>query len=77
MAVELLQIEHELSGPDAQAAMERYDQQLVALSSRAQAALDAGLPPEEHGRCRAIPEVVTIARKLLRLQLRDNESPLP
>lgn len=66
----LLEIEKELAGPDREAAMARYDAQLLALDARAQAALAAGLPPEEFPRCQALREAVVTARKLLRIQIR-------
>lgn len=54
-------------------AMARYDAQLVALDARLQGALAEGVPPEEFGRCEALKEVLVIARKLLRLQVREAE----
>lgn len=68
--MELLEIEKELAGPHAEAAMKRYDEKLVALSERLSGALKAGVAPDEYARCTALDEVITIARKLLRLQLR-------
>lgn len=68
--MELLEIEKELAGPDRDAAMKRYDDVLVALDARRQAALAAGVPPGEFARIEALGEAVTIARKLLRLQVR-------
>ena len=72
-AMELLEIEKELAGPDRKAALKRYDDRLVALGTRLQAALDGGLPPDEFARCEPLVEVVTVARKLLRIQVRENE----
>lgn len=66
----LLEIEKELAGPDRMAAMQRYDDVLVALDGRVQAALAAGLPPDEFPRCEALREAVETARKLLRIQVR-------
>ena len=66
----LLEIEKELAGPDREAAMRRYDDMLVALDARAQAALAAGLPPAEYARCEGLRDAVVTARKLLRIQIR-------
>jgi len=68
--MELLEIEKELAGPEKVAVMERYDAVLVALDERRQAALAKGVPPEEYARVKALGETVTVARKLLRLQVR-------
>ena len=69
--MELLDIEKELCGEDKMAAMEKYDLQLIALSNRVQQALSAGVPPDEFRRCEQLAEAVTVARKLLRLQVKD------
>ena len=66
----LLEIERELAGPDAQAALARYDAVLAALGRRLEAALKAGLPPEEYSRAEALREANIIARKILRLSVR-------
>ena len=68
--MELLEIEKELAGPDRENALARYDAKLVALSERAAAALKAGLPPDEYQRTAELVDAVTVARKLLRLQMR-------
>ena len=68
--MELLEIEKELAGDDRMAAMERYDSVLRALAVRVGGALRAGVPPEEFGRCNELVEAVTVARKLLRLQVK-------
>ena len=69
--MELLEIEKELAGKGKEAAMERYDRVLVALGERLDAALGIGLPPEEYSRTAELREVNVIARKLLRLAVRD------
>lgn len=69
--MELLDIEKELAGPDRMAAMERYDGVLRALAERVQTALDRGLPPDEFAKCQPLAEAVTVARKLLRLQVKE------
>ena len=68
--MELLEIEKELAGPEKDAAMEKYDRVLVALGERLDAALRAGLPPEEYGKCEELRAANVIARKLLRLQIK-------
>lgn len=68
--MELLEIEKELASEDRVAAMERYDGVLVALDERRRAAVRAGLAPADFRRCEALGEAVTLARKLLRLQVR-------
>lgn len=68
--MELLEIERELAGPEKEAAMEKYDRVLVALGERLDAALRAGLPPEEYGKCEELKAANVIARKLLRLQVK-------
>lgn len=69
--MELLEIERELAGPDRQKAMVKYDEQLIALGARLRAAMDAGLTPDDFARCEPLAEVVTIARKLIRLQVKE------
>ena len=66
----LLEIERELAGPDAQAALARYDAVLAALGRRLEAALKAGLPPDDYPRAEALREANIIARKILRLSVR-------
>ena len=69
--MELLEIEKELKGEGRAAALEKYDRQLVALDERCRAAMGAGLPPDEFRMCGTLAEAVTVARKLLRLQVKD------
>ena len=66
----LLEIEKELAGPDKEAALARYDAVLVRLATRLDAALKAGLPPEEFPRAEELREANTLARKILRLTVR-------
>lgn len=71
----LLEIEKELAGPDKDAALARYDKTLADLSARLDAALDAGLSPEEYQKAQALKEANTVARKILRLTVRvDGEA---
>lgn len=69
--MELIDIEKELTGADKMASMAKYDEKLVALQSRAKEALRIGLTAEDFSKVNELDEVVTIARKLLRLQVRD------
>ena len=66
----LLEIEKELAGPNKDAALARYDNVLADLSARLDAALKAGLPPDEFPRAEALKEANTLARKILRLTVR-------
>ena len=71
----LLEIEKELAGPDSHDALVRYDAVLVALGRRLEAALKAGLPPDEYPKLEALREANTIARKIWRLTVRvDGEA---
>ena len=69
--MELLEIERELKGEERMAALEKYDRVLVALARRCRAAMDAGVPPEEFRKLEALDEAVTVARKVMRLQVRE------
>ena len=69
--MELLEIERELAGEGKEAAMEKYDRVLVALGERLAQAMTAGMTPAEYGKCEPLKDVVVVARKLLRLQIRD------
>lgn len=68
--IRLLDIEHELAGPDAMAALARYDAVLAALATRLDAAMAAGLPPDEFPRAETLKEANILARKILRLTVR-------
>ncbi len=68
--MELLEIEKELAGPDGETAMMRYDAVLTSLAARVKAAQDKGLTHTEFKKCAALAEAITLARKLLRLQIR-------
>ena len=73
--VRLMEIEKELAGPQREAALARYDAVLSALAKRIDAAMKAGLPPDEFPRVDALREANTIARKILRLTVRvDGEA---
>jgi len=71
----LLEIEKELAGPEASAHLVRYDGVLAALGRRIDAAMKAGLPPDEFPKAEALREANTLARKILRLTVRvDGEA---
>ena len=70
--MELLEIEKELGGPNGVEAMERYDRVLVALEARRAQALKVGVAPAEFPRVEALGEAITLARKLLRLQIKQS-----
>ena len=73
--VRLMEIEKELAGPRKEAALAKYDAVLSALAERIDAALQAGLPPDEFPKVEALKEANTIARKILRLTVRvDGEA---
>ena len=69
--MELLEIEKALKGENRMAALKRYDDVLVALGRRVDDALKAGLVPDEYAKCDALTEAVVVARKLLRLQVKE------
>ena len=71
--VRLLEIERELAGPGKEAALARYDAVLAALAERLDAAMKAGLPPDEFPRAEALQEANIIARKILRLAVRVDD----
>ncbi len=67
----LLEMEKMLAGPDREAALARFDEVLLGLQKRLDAAMDGGLPPEEFSRAASLVEANTLARKLLRLAVRE------
>ncbi len=71
MAIQLLELEKELSGPDREEAMRRHDAVLKTLDERLGRTLAMGVSPEEFGRAEALQQAVILARKLLRLTVRD------
>lgn len=69
--MELLEIEKELAGAEKMAALERYDAALVGLQERLRDVLARGVPPAEYARCDELGKAVVVARKLLRLQVKE------
>ena len=70
---QLLEIERELSGPDAEEVMQQYDQVLLRLDERIATVLREGLPREEYEKAEQLKEAVLVSRKLLRLAVRDGQ----
>ena len=68
----LLEIEKELAGPDAAAALRRHDAVLAGLDALLAVSLARGLPPAEYEKCERLKEANTIARKVLRLAAAPN-----
>lgn len=68
--VRLMEIERELAGPQKEAALAKYDAVLFALAEKIDAAMQAGLPPDEFTKVEALKEANTVARKILRLTVR-------
>ena len=75
--IRLLDIERELAGPDADAALVRHDAVLAGLDARIRAALDAGLAPDDFSAVSQLRDANTIARKILRLAVRKGEPGVP
>jgi len=70
---QLLEIERELSAPNGEEAMLRYDQVLLRLDERIATALREGLPREEYEKAERLKEAVLVTRKLLRLAVREGQ----
>lgn len=71
--IRLLEIERELSGPNRQEALARYDRTLLDLSNRIESALKEGVPPDEFQKVELLRDANTIARKILRLAVRVDD----
>lgn len=69
--MQLLEIEKELSGPDRDAALARYDEVLANLDSRIADVLREGLSPDDYSKVEQLCEANTVARKLLRISTRE------
>ena len=69
--MELLNIEHELSGPDGALALRKYDDILLALDGRIRTSLAAGLPPDDYAAAEELKDAVVVARKIMRLAQRS------
>ena len=73
MGLRLLDIENELYGSEAQAALAKYDSVLESLEARIAESLSEGLEPEEYARVSRLRESNTVARKLLRLAVKEGD----
>jgi len=71
---QLLALERELSGPGAQEALARHDAVLAGLDARLGAALREGVPPEDYSKIEQLREANTIARKVLRLSVNNDQA---
>ena len=71
---QLLALERELSGPGAREALARHDAVLLGLENRLAGALREGVSPEEFSRLQELRDANVVARKILRLALRDGET---
>ena len=70
--MQLLELEKELAGADGMVKMRQCDDVLLALDGRLTEALKNGLPPVEYAKAEQLKEAVLVARKLLRLEVREN-----
>ena len=70
--MKLLELEKELAGADGVSKMKQYDDVLLALDRRLENALQEGLPPGEYAKAEQLKDAVIVARKLLRLEVREN-----
>ncbi len=70
--MQLLELEKELAGADGVAKMKQYDEVLLALDARIAVALQKGMPPSEYAKAEKLKDAVVVARKLLRLEVREN-----
>lgn len=74
MSLKLLSIENELTGPDRDEAFSRYDALLAALDERLVDQLQLGLNRDDFLRAEQLKEATVLARKLLRLVMKDGGS---
>ncbi len=71
MGLKLLEIERELYGSEAESALAKYDSILESLNDRITEALSNGLGRDEYARLSRLKEANLIARKLLRLAVKE------
>lgn len=71
MSLKLLSIENELSGPNREVAFTRYDAALAALNERLVAQMNLGLQRDAFARVDQLKEATLVARKLLRLAVKE------
>lgn len=70
---QLLALERELSGPGAREALARHDAVLLGLENRLADALREGVAPEDFPKLQQLREANVLARKILRLTVKDGE----
>ena len=70
--MQLLEMEKELSGPDRDTAIARYDGVLADLEARIAGALRDGLAPDDYSRAGQLREANLVARKILRISVRKD-----
>ncbi len=71
---QLLALERELSGPGAKEALARHDAVLLGLENRLADVLREGVSPDEFPKLQQLREANVLARKILRLAMRDGET---
>ena len=69
--MQLLEIERELACEEGENALARYDAILAQLDERIESAMREGLSPEEYARAAALREANLVARKIMRLSVRE------
>ena len=69
--LQMLGMEEELSGPDAQEVMKKYDTKLINLDQRRVQAMNQGLTQEDFKRCECLGEAIILARKIIRLAIKN------
>jgi hypothetical protein len=74
MGLRLLEIERELYGSGAESALAKYDSVLESLDGRIAEALSTGLERDEYARVSRLKEANLIARKILRLAVKEGVS---
>lgn len=75
MSLKLLSLETELSGPDRETVFARHDAVLAALDERLGRHLQAGLNREDFARVEQLKDATLVARKLLRLVMKEGDAP--
>ena len=74
LEMQLLEIERELGCESGEAALQRYDAVLAQLDERISEAMQSGLPPDEYARIAALKEANLVARKIMRLSVREGQA---
>ena len=74
---QLLALERELSGPGAREALARHDAVLLGLEKRIADTLRASVSPDDFPKLEQLRDANVVARKILRLALRDGETNNP